>query len=164
MSEISCEPNMKCDRNQDCFKGFLSSWLTNMAEIVPYTHDKIMPMILESAQGAAQQCSGGDDSTRCGRRWYQDTWDGSTSMESDMSALSVISSTMFMHKKNSQGPLTADTGGKSKSDPTAGADDEDEQPGELPDISTGDRAGAGVVTVVFVAMWGAAMTWMVYGG
>lgn len=164
MSEVSCEPNMKCDRNQDCFKGFLSSWLTNMAEIVPYTHDQIMPMILESAQGAAQQCSGGDDGTKCGRRWYQDTWDGSTSMESDMSALSVISSTMFMHKKNSQGPLTADTGGKSKSDPTAGADDEDEQPGELPDISTGDRAGAGVVTVVFVAMWGAAMTWMVYGG
>lgn len=154
---------MKCDRNQDLFKGFLSSWLTFMAELAPYTHDQIIPKILASAQGAAQQCSGGDDGTQCGRRWYQKDWDGSTSLESDNSALSVISSTMFIHKKNRKGPLTADTGGTSESDPTAGAEDDSQQPGKLPDISTGDRAGAGIVTVVFVVLWGTAMTWMVYG-
>ena len=37
MSETSCEPNMMCDRNQDCFKSFLASWLTTLTEIAPYT-------------------------------------------------------------------------------------------------------------------------------
>lgn len=164
MSEVSCEPNMKCDRNQDCFKGFLASWLTTMAEIVPYTHDQIIPKIQASAEGAAKQCSGGKDGTQCGRRWYQSNWDGSTSMESDMSALSVFSSTMITYKKNDQGPLTSETGGDSKSDPNAGGGDKDgPSPDKLAPITTADRAGAGILTVLFVGGWGAAVACMVTG-
>jgi mannan endo-1,6-alpha-mannosidase len=164
MSEISCEPNMMCDRNQDCFKGFLSSWLTFATTIAPYTRDIILPKILASAQAAAKQCSGGDSKTACGRRWHQqDQWDGSKSLESDMSALSVFSSTMITHKDKDQTPLTAETGGTSKSNPNAGSK-HDERPNEPKPVTTGDRAGAWIVTFFFACGWVASVSWMVYGG
>ncbi|EAW08543.1 glycoside hydrolase family 76 protein [Aspergillus clavatus NRRL 1] len=164
MSEVACEPNMMCDRNQDCFKGFLSSWLTFTTTIAPYTADEIVPRIQQSALAAAKQCSGGDSHTQCGRRWHQDTWDGTTSLEEDMSALSVFSSTMITHKQmqQAQGPLTSDTGGTSKSNSSAGTGTEHSAPQALP-VTTGDRAGAGVLTVVFLGAWIGAVTWMVYG-
>lgn len=162
MSETSCEPNMKCDRNQDCFKSFLSSWLTTLTEIVPYTANEVIPKILGSAQAAAKQCSGGKSGSDCGRRWYQGTWDGSTSMESDMSALSIFSSSMIIHK-NSKGPLTSETGGSSESDPTAGSGAAND-PTKLAPITTADRAGAGIVTVLFIGTWASAVAMMVTGG
>ncbi|OJZ92420.1 glycosyl hydrolase [Aspergillus piperis CBS 112811] len=167
MSEVSCEPNMMCDRNQDCFKGFLSSWLTFTTTIAPYTSDQIIPKIQQSALAAAKQCSGGDSGTQCGRRWYQAQWDGETSLETDMSALSVFSSNMITHRQSqggqSQGPLTSDTGGTSQSNPNAGTGPKD-APNKLPDITTGDRAGASILTVLFVGGWAGAITWLVYGG
>lgn len=165
MSEISCEQSMMCDRNQDCFKGFLSSWLTFTTTIAPFTQDQILPKIQGSAQAAAKQCSGGDSKTDCGRSWYkQDKWDGSKSLESDMSALSVLSSTMIAHKKEHQAPLTAETGGTSKSNPSAGSGHKDQQTGTPKPITTGDRAGASIVTFFFACGWMASVSWMVYGG
>lgn len=163
MSETSCEPNMLCDRNQDCFKSFLASWLTTMTQIAPYTYEKVIPKIVASAEGAAKQCSGGESGSACGRRWYQSTWDGSTSMESDMSALSIFSSAMTIHKKNVRGPLTSDTGGTSESDPDAGTDTKDSHK-KLPDVTTADRAGAGILTVIFVCGWAGGLAWLVLGG
>ena len=162
MSEISCEPNMMCDRNQDCFKGFLSSWLTFMTTIVPHTANQIIPKIQASAQAAAKQCSGGSTKTQCGRRWHQDSWDGSKGLEQDMSALSVFASTMITHKQQGHSPLTADTGGTSKSDPTAGSGPQ-KQPNTPRPITTGDRAGASILTVGVAWGWVAAVAWRVYG-
>ncbi|KAI9039731.1 glycoside hydrolase family 76 protein [Aspergillus affinis] len=163
MSEISCEPNMMCDRNQDCFKGFLSSWLTFMTTIVPHTANQIIPKIQASAQAAAKQCSGGSTKTQCGRRWHQDNWDGSKGLEQDMSALSVFASTMITHKQESHSPLTSDTGGTSKSDPTAGSGPQ-KQPNTPRPITGGDRVGASILTVVVAGGWVGAVAWMVYGG
>ena len=81
-----------------------------------------------------------------------------------MSALSVFSSTMISHRKEAGGPLTADTGGKSEGNPNAGSGSDDESPTELAPITTGDRAGAGILTVLVVSGWAAAVGWMVYGG
>ncbi|EAW23580.1 glycoside hydrolase family 76 protein [Aspergillus fischeri NRRL 181] len=162
MSEIACEPNMMCDRNQDCFKGFLSSWLTFMTTIVPYTSSEIVPRIQQSALAAAKQCSGGSNHTLCGRRWHQDTFDGTSSLEGQMSALSVFSSSMIAHKMQAQAPLTADTGGTSKGNASAGTGTEQAAPQPQP-VTAGDRAGAGILTVVFLSGWIAAVTWMVYG-
>jgi mannan endo-1,6-alpha-mannosidase len=91
MSEVWCEQTMSCDRNRDMFKGFLSSWLTFTATIAPYTASDIIPKIHRSAIGAARQCLGGRS---CGRQWNEGDWDGSATMESDTSALSVYSSSM----------------------------------------------------------------------
>ncbi|KAL4889999.1 glycoside hydrolase [Aspergillus ambiguus] len=165
MSEISCEPNMMCDRNQDCFKGFLASWLTFITTIVPYTEGQILPKIQASAEAAAKQCSGGSQKSKCGRRWHQPTWDGTTSLEEDMSALSVFSSNMIKFKKGDIAPYTANSGGKSESNPTAGTGSGDDQNDTKPEpITTADRAGASILTILFVCGWVAAVTWLVYGG
>lgn len=163
MSEVACEPNQMCDRNQRCFKAFLSTWLGFLTTIAPYTTDEIIPKLQASALGAAQQCSGGDDKKHCGRRWYQDKWDGYKGLEEQMSALGIMTMAMLPHATKNQAPLTSKTGGNSKSNPDAGKG-ESEETGELRPISTGDRAGAGVVTVVFMGGWIAAVTFMLWGG
>ncbi|KAL4866109.1 hypothetical protein BDV12DRAFT_210712 [Aspergillus spectabilis] len=161
MSEIWCEQTMTCDRNQDLFKGFLSSWLTFLTTLAPYTVDTVIPRIQQSAISAARQCSGGESGTKCGRRWYQETWDGTFSMESDMSALSVISSSMVGFKQGAR-PLTAGTGGTSKSNPNAGIED-NLVPNVMRAIVLGDRVGASIATLVFVSLWLSGFAWMVKG-
>ncbi|KAL5336313.1 glycoside hydrolase [Aspergillus crustosus] len=81
MSEIWCEKTMTCDSNQQLFNGFLSSWLTFLTTLAPYTADSIVPRIQLSAIAAAGQCSGGETGTSCGTSWHQqDDWDGTSSM------------------------------------------------------------------------------------
>ncbi|KAJ9295958.1 CAZyme family GH76 [Paecilomyces variotii] len=164
MSEVACEPNMMCDRNQDCFKGFLSSWLAFLTTVAPYKTDVVMPKLQASALAAAKQCSGGSDGKHCGRRWWQSTFDGTQSLETQMSATSIFSVQLISQKN--QAPLTADTGGKSKGDPNAGLGDNQAPTGDGLGIkiTTGDRAGAGIVTAIFLTGWVGMMTWMIRGG
>lgn len=164
MSEVACELNQKCDRNQSCFKAFLSTWLAFMTSIASYTADEITPRLQASALGAAKQCSGGDNKKHCGRRWYQDEWDGFQGLEEQMSALGIFSTQMITQNEGKdQAPLTSDTGGTSESNPNAGGRHkiEPEQPRE---ITTRDRAGAGLVTTVFMCAWIGVVTFMLWGG
>lgn len=156
MSEIGCEISETCDRNEDLFKGLLSSWLTFAATIAPYTVDTIIPRIQQSAIAAAGQCSYGRS---CGRRWNLDDWDGSATMQSDISALSVLSSAMVTFKYGAQ-PLTPETGATSKSSPNAGRN-KDRRPGQPRPITAGDRFGAAVVTLGFLSAWWTGFSWMV---
>lgn len=163
MSEVACEPNQMCDRNQSCFKAFLSTWFAFLTSIASYTADEIIPKLQASALGAAQQCSGGKDNQHCGRRWYQDTWDGYKGLEEQMSALGIFSAQMITHNQGkSQAPLTSETGGTSKSNPVAGSGHHTE-PDEPSPITTKDRAGAGAATGVFVCCWIGALTFMLWG-
>jgi mannan endo-1,6-alpha-mannosidase len=161
MSEVSCEAAANCDRNSICFKGFLSSWLAFTSILAPYTYGEILPKLQASAQAAAKQCSGGSDGEHCGIRWYQSTWDGSSGLEEQMAALSVFSSNMiaFMYTP----PLTSSTGGNSTSDPNAGLSGSDSAttPGVQTTITTADRAGAGIITAVFLTSWVGMVSWMV---
>ncbi|KAL4941694.1 glycosyl hydrolase family 76-domain-containing protein [Aspergillus oleicola] len=158
MSEIWCERSVTCDRNEDMFKGFLSSWLTFTTTIAPWTADAIIPRIQQSALGASRQCH---YDKSCGRRWNKDAWDGTSTMESDMSALSVLSSAMRPFKPGAQ-PLTPETGAFSQSNPNAGMD-EDFNPQKRRNITDGDRAGASLLTVLFVALWIWGFIWTVFG-
>ncbi|KAL5052184.1 glycosyl hydrolase family 76-domain-containing protein [Aspergillus fruticulosus] len=158
MSEIWCEQTMTCDRNEDTFKGFLSSWLAFTAIIAPYTASDIVPRLHRSAIGAARQCLDGQS---CGRRWHQDDWDGSATMESDMSALSVFSSAMVAFKDGAQ-PLTLATGATSRSNPDSGGKN-DAIPFNKRPVTAGDSAGASFATVLFLAGWLWGLVWVVRG-
>ncbi|KAF7590286.1 hypothetical protein BBP40_003023 [Aspergillus hancockii] len=154
MSEAACEPQEPrvhpCDGNQSSFKSLVSAWLAFTTTIMPYTLDRILPRLQGSAIGAAKQCSGPSPDKKCGQRWYLDQYDGTTGLREHMCALSIFSSNMipFKNKAGGDGPLTADTGGTSKSDPNAGTGARKPEPGKLPDITTRDRVGAGIVTAV----------------
>jgi mannan endo-1,6-alpha-mannosidase len=128
--------------------------------IVPETYDRIFAKLQTSAQAAALSCSGAGNNT-CGIKWYKSSWDGSIGMEQQIIATDILSSVLVSEKANP--PLTTKTGGNSTSDPNAGTSDSNQNTGETKPITTGDRAGAGILTVVFVGLWGAMIAWMVLG-
>ena len=139
-----------------------------MTTLVPGMTQQIMPKLKASAVAAAQQCSGGADGHLCGIRWYENTWDGTSGIGREMSALSVMSASLIGEKADPV-PKSAKTGGISKPDPNAGTGGgggpggPGKSPADLPVMSTGDKAGAAIVTVIFVCGWIAAMTYMVWG-
>ncbi|KAJ5133036.1 hypothetical protein N7448_007194 [Penicillium atrosanguineum] len=162
LSEITCESIEKCDRNQITFKAYFTSWLAFMTTIVPGASDLVMPKLQTSAEAAVKTCTGLSDGTHCGIKWYTQTWDGSDGLEQQMAVLGVLNAILVPFKNRA--PFTADTGGTSKSNPNAGTNSSDSDVPVLNNITNGDRAGAGVLTVIFVTGWAVAVTWMIRGG
>lgn len=160
LAEITCEPIERCDRNQITFKAYFTSWLAFMTTIVPGTFDLVMPKFKTSAQAAVSTCTG-VDGTECGISWYRQEWDGTSGLEQQMAVLGVLNAIMVPFKPTP--PFTVDTGGLSKGNPSAGTNSSLEMP-EYDKITTGDRAGAGILTVIFVAGWSLGLFWMVKGG
>ena len=75
-----------------------------------------------------------------------------------MTALSVVGANLI---SDSMVPLTADNGGKSVSDPNAGAS-APTFPGQYTDdVTTADRAGAGILTVLVITAVVGCAWWLV---
>lgn len=168
MSDQQCEPKLGCDGNSACFKGILASSLALTASISADEANQITAKLKSSAQAAATTCSGGSDGSDCGQRWYGNKWDGSSGLEQQTSALSVLSASLFSGAKQA-GPKTSTTGGTSKGDPNAGTGSSSgsgsgsDKPPPLKPITTGDRAGAGILTGIFLAGWIGGSVWLVGG-
>jgi mannan endo-1,6-alpha-mannosidase len=167
MSETACETISTCDRNQICYKGFLSTWLALTTVLAPYTSSDILPKLQGSAAAAAAACSGGTDSDHCGIRWYQPKWDGTSGLEQQMATTAVFAANLVAfsqqnnHKKTSAAPLTSQNGGNSKGNPNAGLSDSQgtDQPTQIA-IGTADKVGAGIVTAVFGCAWLGIIGWL----
>lgn len=158
--EVTCEPSESCNNNEILFKGLVSSWLSFTAMLVPSTFNTILPKIQTSAQAAAKSCTGHSNST-CGVRWYQSKYDGWIGMEEQISATDVFTASMLSF--NASAPVTSTTGGNSTSNPNAGNNDTTTST-TTSTITTKDKAGAGILTVVFVASWVGLIGWTVLGG
>ncbi|PYH99844.1 mannan endo-1,6-alpha-mannosidase [Aspergillus ellipticus CBS 707.79] len=115
MSEITCEPLELCDNSEDTYKGLLAGDLTFVSLVAPYTYSEILPHLQGSASGAAKQCTGGTNETLCGRRWYQTTWDGTSSMEEEMSATSIFTSNLVAFKDGAPATQATATNGTGSS-------------------------------------------------
>lgn len=160
--DTTCEPTKKCNFNEILFKGLTSSWLAFTALLVPDTAAQIKPKLASSAQAAAKSCTGNNNNT-CGITWYQNKWDGTTGMEQEISATNVFLANMINFDTGTFGPVTSKTGGNSSSDPNAGegkggGDDVKEKP-----TTSGDKAGASILTLIFVFTWAGGMVWMMLG-
>ncbi|KAE8312713.1 glycosyl hydrolase family 76-domain-containing protein [Aspergillus transmontanensis] len=164
-----CEPQKQgvvpCDGNQSTFKSLVTAWLAFTTTVMPETLDQILPKLQGSAEGAAKQCSGPSPDKICGQRWFLDKYDGVTGLREHMCALSVFTANMVPFKTGNrdQGPLTADTGGTSKGDPSAGTGSRKPEKDEPREITTGDRVGASIATVVVVGIWLGIAAFMVTG-
>ncbi|KAH9845588.1 glycoside hydrolase family 76 protein [Teratosphaeria destructans] len=165
--EVTCEPYGTCTTDDWTFKGFTSRWLAVTAQLVPSVADQIWPYLQASGKGAAGQCDGGTDGITCGFEWNTTTWDGTYGVGQQMSALSAIGATMLALKDNGLGaPYTTDTGGTSVSDPNAGTDsssDSGESAIYTKTITTGDRAGAGILTALALILTLGGAAWLVTG-
>lgn len=153
----------------------MANWLSTIALIVPYTYPTILPKLQGSAVAAGKQCSGPDSA--CGMQWFNATYDGTSAIEQEMSALSIFSNTLVgftspsgtssgssYQAPDSPAPVTANTGGNSTSNPTGGQSTTGYQPPKLKTITTGDRAGAAILTLIFATAWIGMMVWLVLGG
>lgn len=158
MTEVACENNGKCDVDQRSFKAYLSRWMGYTAIVAPWTQDLINPYLQTSAKAAAAQCNAGAGGTSCGLRWIDGGKnDGSFGVGEQMAALEVIQSLLYT---TVSGPATASAGGVSTSNPNAGADAT--SAGVSYDtVTTGDKAGASILTMVVLVGILVGAWWMV---
>ncbi|KAJ5681603.1 Mannan endo-1-6-alpha-mannosidase DCW1 [Penicillium maclennaniae] len=161
LEEIVCEPSEVCNNNEVLFKGLVSGWLSFTALVAPFTFDTILPKLQTSAQAAAKSCTGHNNNT-CGVRWYQSNYDGWIGMEEQISATNIFVANLINFETSA--PVTSTTGGNSTGNPTAGTNDTHSSTDNLPTITTADKAGAGILAVVFVIGWVGLMGWTVMGG
>lgn len=157
MVEYACEEIGTCNYDQRSFKAYLSRWMAATAQLLPDTYDTLMGLIRTSAVAAAQQCSGGSDGKTCGLRWYQrGVWDGSYGPGEQMAAMSVFGANLI---QKAAVPVTNSTGGTSVGNPNAGSHGD---PVLLThgDVTTGDKAGAGILTAIVLVSILSGVWWM----
>lgn len=154
MNEVACEGVHLCDLDQQSFKAYLARWMAATTKWAPWTHDTIKPLLDASAMAAAQQCTGGANGRMCGLMWANNNgqWDGTTGVGQQMAAMEVVLATMI---KNLEAPVTNSTGGTSLGDPDAGTSDIGRTDSYtalemMRPISTGDKAGAYILTIITV--------------
>ena len=159
MYEVACEPNGKCNIDQRSFKAYFARWMAGTIVRAPFTREVLLPLLQTSARAAAQSCVGGADGQQCGLQWTTGTFDGSMGVGEQMSAMEVIQSNLI---DQVPGPVTADKGGISEGDPSAGMAGDANPVGLNPDeITTADRVGAGfLTTMMLIGVIGGAW-WMV---
>ncbi|KAI0128003.1 family 76 glycosyl hydrolase [Xylariales sp. AK1849] len=151
MFEPPCESS-SCNTDQQAFKGHLARWMAGTAKLAPFTYDTIMGLLTTTAAAAALQCDGspttgfkGTAGTACGFSWLGgSTYDGTSGVGEQLNAMSVV---MTMLIDSAPSPYTSDTGGSSTGNANGGSSDSDKI-ATLKDITTADRAGAGVLTAL----------------
>ncbi|KAF3006480.1 hypothetical protein E8E13_004013 [Curvularia kusanoi] len=92
MYEWACETGetgRHCNLDQQSFKAYLARFMAKTAAVAPFTKDTITKYLKASAVGAAKSCSGGDDKATCGSKWYTGSWDGTSGVGQQLSALEI---------------------------------------------------------------------------
>lgn len=137
-------------------------------KVMPQLTTMFQPYLLKSAQNAALQCSGtvaGIYGDACGLKWYEGRdWDGTYGVGQQMAALEVIQGLLIGQAAY---PVSKHTGGISHGDPSAGTGGDG---GTLPvggetipmqQVTTADKAGAGVLTAVLIIFMLGGTWWMI---
>lgn len=75
-----------------------------------------------------------------------------------MAALSAIGSTL---NRQDLAPLSQRTGATSKSDPNAGTDTTQDSSTSFKTITTADKAGAAILTILVIVLVGGGSVWLV---
>lgn len=159
----ACEAKEFCNTDQKSFKAYLSRWLGVCMQMAPFTHDLIMPHLQVSAKAAAQTCTGaslhGAGNYACGMRWWKDGNDGVMGVGQQMTALNTIT---VLNADRVPPPYSKKTGGHSQGDPGLGSgsvDDDIPQLHKHP-VTTGDKAGAAILTIVVLVFVFAGSWWL----
>ncbi|KAI1372591.1 glycoside hydrolase family 76 protein [Hypoxylon crocopeplum] len=152
--EPSCEAGL-CSTDMLSFKGYVHRWLAVAGQVAPFIQDRIMALLRSSAEAAVKQCTGGDNGRQCGFHWTTGVYDGQTGAGQQMDVLGALSSLLVDEAK---APVTNSTGGTSVGDPNAGSH-APSLPEDAP-LTTGDRAGAGILTAIVLGTTIGGALWM----
>lgn len=162
--EPACEDVGTCTSDMMSFKGFVARWMAMTAQLAPFTRDTILPVLRTSAAAAVRTCGGGDSGRMCGFKWHTDTWDGTVFAGNQMNVLATLSSLLVGTGEASAAggdggaPVTNATGGTSTGDAAAGYG---EKPWErkITPITTADRAGAAILTILLIGSFTGGAVW-----
>jgi mannan endo-1,6-alpha-mannosidase len=157
--EPNCEESNTCTTDMRSFKGYVARWYSVVTQIAPHTADTILPVLKSSAEAAVKQCTGGDNGRQCGFSWSSGTFDGNLGVGEQMNVLGAVSSLLIGKADN---PVTHDTGGTSQGDVNAGSDSDSLVNDNKP-ITTGDRAGAAILTILILGGSLGMFSWMSLG-
>ena len=145
------------------YKAYLIRWMAAATKVAPFITDAVVAVIESSAAAAALQCSGSPadfpNGRMCGLSWSKGAaWDGTSGVGQQMAALEVVQSNLISQAVS---PVTNSSGGTSKGNPTAGLDDPSAQdPTASRPATNSDRAGAGILTAVWLCAIIAGLTWL----
>lgn len=158
--EVPCEGGKHCTTDMLSFKGYVARWMSVVSQIVPSTREKILPTLRKSAEKAVAQCVGGVTGRQCGFYWASGEFrdpaaDKTTGAGEAMNVLAAVSSLLI---EAADPPATNTTGGISRGNPNAGS--RSKHYGEPTPITTGDRAGAGILTVLLAGGGMTLFAWM----
>ncbi|KAL5384564.1 hypothetical protein DPSP01_005361 [Paraphaeosphaeria sporulosa] len=159
-----CEGPQNCNGDMVSFKGYLARWYAVSAQIAPFTAPMVMPHLQKSGIAAAQSCvgpsaTGVGGSYECGNRWYQNGYDGKSGVGQQLAALSIIAANMAPWSK---APLTSHSGGTSEGDPGLGTGEDEGIPKlDYGVATTGDKAGAAILTIFMTVATVGGAYWLV---
>ncbi|POS75999.1 glycosyl hydrolase family 76 [Diaporthe helianthi] len=157
--EVACEEHMTCTTDMLSFKGYVHRWLATMTQIAPFTHDQIMTVLETSTEAAIKQCTGGSSGTECGFQWSSGTFDNSVGAGQSMNVLGAVSSLLVA---SVAAPVTNSSGGTSVGNNNAGSSS-DSFMGDPRPPTTGDKAGASILTILVLAGAAGTFGWMSTG-
>jgi len=130
MFEPPCEPTNGCTTDDYSFKGYALKWMALTTQMMSSTYELMYPYLLATAKAAAAQCTGTAaasegfelTSIACGFEWTTGTYDGTSGVGQQMSALQAV---MTMLLSSWPSPLTTADGGTSTGDASGGSDKTD---------------------------------------
>lgn len=117
--------------------------------LAPFTQERLESKIQASSTAAAQQCNGPDNA--CGLIWTDRTnYKSSTGIGEQMAAMEIFKANLVHTAK---APVTGKTGGTSKGNSGSGSGKGDSVDDiRTRAISTGDKAGAGILATLAVLL------------
>ena len=154
----ACEKPGNCNVDQRSFKAYLARWMAATTVRAPFTYNALMPLLQSSAAAAVNTCTGGPDGNSCGLQWTTNAFDGSLGVGEQMSVLEVVQSLLT---PTVAGPASANNGGTSKGNPSAGSGGTAPTGIQAGTITTADKAGAGILTILVVFAFVGGLWWMI---
>lgn len=134
------------------FKAYYIRWVAVSTKWAPWLYDWVEPYFISTAQAVGLSCNPAEIGAVCGQRWDTGSFFNTTGPGEQMCALEAMNALLI---NQAAGPVTANTGGISEGDPSAGSEGDGGEYGSAPpttyeEITTADRAGAGVLTAVLI--------------
>lgn len=154
--EPACEGVDTCTTDMKSFRGYVHRWYSVITQLIPEMGDTILPVLKTSAEAAIKSCTGGKNGRQCGFIWQDGKFDGKLGAGEQMNVMSATSSLLI---GKARGPVSKDSGGTSEGNPDAGTHSDDFRKHWKP-ITTADRAGAGILTAIFICGAGGLFAWM----
>ncbi|RYP67141.1 hypothetical protein DL770_008679 [Monosporascus sp. CRB-9-2] len=152
--EVSCEEGGMCNTDMKFFKGYLHRALGSTARLVPDTADKILPVLMTSAEAAVATCTGGEGGRMCGFAWAAGEFD-EASAGAQTSVLSALASVLTQTKGSTPGESSD---GSSSNNDSSNSDDSngnsEAATDEVPPTNLGTRGNINLGIVLGALMAG----------